>query len=130
MKNNTILGIFTGHMEFAHGIIKATEVIIGKQKNYAIISNHNKDYNDIYRDLEKIIIDYSFDHCFIFIDFYGSSFSTPALLIKNKHKNISIIFGYNLPIVIDFFIHRIKKEPFELYEKLIEIGKNAIKCEF
>ncbi len=124
-----IYGIFTGHNDFPSGVINAVQSILGEQEDYTIVSNLGKDNELISKNLEKIIIDKqdSFEHIFIFIDFYGSSFSIPVLTLSKKYDNITLIFGYNLPIALDFFIHREKKDQKQLYEKLIQIGKSAIK---
>lgn len=123
-----IYGVFLGHNDYAASSVKAAELVIGAQSGYTSMSNEMKSLADIEKDLEKIIENFKENEIFIFVDFYGSSFSTPVLRMKNRSpEKIFIIFGYNLPIVIDFFIHREKKKGKELSEKLLSIGRGAVR---
>ncbi|MEO0280988.1 MAG: hypothetical protein ABIN05_01390 [candidate division WOR-3 bacterium] len=125
-----IYGIFTGHNNFAYETVKSCESIIGEQENYSTISNRELSNDEIYEEFQKILKDHSeAKEFFIFIDFYGSSISLPAIKIKQNEEKISIklIFGYNLPMVIDFFLHRNKLNGEQLYEKIIDVGKRGIR---
>lgn len=122
-----IFGIFTGHHDYSASAVSAALSIIGSQNNYRCLSNRGRDINSMYSDIEEIIKSNDSDHFFVFIDFYGSSFSIPANRIKdNFNKNTTLLFGYNLPVIVDFFLHRSSKTPKELYDKLVSIGKEAI----
>jgi len=124
-----IYGIFTGHSNFASNAVESAEKIIGTQDNYSIISNKDLSSEEIFGMLEDIIKKNSEDaHFFIFIDFYGSSISLPSVRIKQMHDSkVNLLFGYNMPMILDFFIHRTKKNPFELFGKLIEVGRMGIR---
>lgn len=122
-----IYGIFTGHGNFAIESVNAAMEIIGKRDHFSCISNRGLDIDRIREILEKAIDANKARHYIIFIDFYGSSFSLPALEIERSRSNVSLIFGYNMPVIIDFFAHRVKKGPSALKEKLINIGREAIK---
>lgn len=124
-----IYGIFAGHGDFAYETIKSCESIIGNQENYSVISNRDLSNEEIYKNFENIIKKHS-EHkeFFIFIDFYGSSISLPAIRIKqNSENSITLIFGYNLPMVIDFFLHRNKLKGEQLFEKIIDVGRKGIR---
>lgn len=125
-----IYGIFTGHNNFAFETIKSCESIIGNQEQYSVISNRELSNDEIYEQFEKILKHHAeIKEFFIFIDFYGSSISLPAVKIKQKVKGdtIKLIFGYNLPMVIDFFLYRNKLTGEQLYEKIIDVGKRGIR---
>lgn len=123
----SIFGIFTGHHDYSASAVSAAISIIGSQNDYRCLSNRGKDINSMYSDIEEILNSNNSDHFFLFIDFYGSSFSIPANRIKDNFSNkVTLLFGYNLPVIVDFFLHRPKKTPGELYEKLVSIGKEAI----
>lgn len=125
-----IHGIFTGHANLPFEMVNTCETIIGKQENYTIITNRDLSNDDIYKLLEKSLKENAKNNkeFFIFIDFYGSSVSLPVIkLIQNSSYIIFILFGYNLPMIIDFFIHRNKLTGEKLYMKLIEVGKRGIR---
>ena len=122
-----IYGIFIGHGNFPYSAVNAVFRIIGEQDNNYCLGDFQKDNTALYKEINKIITDNSADHYFIFVDFFGSSYSMPALKISNSKENVTHFFGYNIPIIIDFFMHRNKKSPNELFNKLIEIGKNSIR---
>lgn len=122
-----IYGIFTGHGNFASESVSSAMDIIGNREDYSCLSNRGLDVDSIREIIEQTINDHPAEHYFIFVDFYGSSFSLPTLEIERSRHDVSVIFGYNLPVIIDFFAHRIKKGPAALREKLINIGRDAIK---
>lgn len=122
-----ILGLFTGHSDFAHSAVKSAEQIIGEQQNYICISNRGRSADDMETEINRVLETNDFEHCFIFVDFYGSSTTVPAVKAGRSFSNVTVIFGYNLPMVIDFFLHRVKKGPDALRDKLLDIGRNAVK---
>ncbi len=122
-----IYGIFIGHGDFPYATVNAVFRIIGEQNNYFCLGDFQEDNTALYKRINKIISDNFAEHYFIFVDFFGSSYSIPALQISNSNENVTHFFGYNIPIIIDFFMHRNKKSPNELFNKLIEIGKNSIR---
>ncbi|MGE3062633.1 MAG: hypothetical protein AB7T10_03270 [bacterium] len=124
-----IYGIFTGHSNFALNAVESAEKIIGSQDNYSIISNKDLSSDEIFRMLSDIIAKNSdFDYFFIFIDFYGSSISLPSVRIKQMNdQKVGLVFGYNMPMILDFFIHRSKKNFRELHGKLLEVGRMGIR---
>lgn len=122
-----ILGLFAGHADFAQSAVHSAEQIIGVQSDYVCISNKGRSAEDIETEMNDILEKHEFDHCFIFVDFYGSSATVPAIKAGRSFSNVTVMFGYNLPFVIDFFLHRKKKSPDELRIKLLEIGRDAVK---
>lgn len=122
-----IFGIFTSHGSFASSAVQAAEEIIGKQDNYLCISNANLSIDEIKNKIEQAVINYRADAYFIFIDFYGSSFSLPAMKLARDYDSLTLMFGFNLPVIIDFFSHRKSKSPDELLIKLKHIGKEAVR---
>ncbi|MDD3803216.1 MAG: hypothetical protein PHW02_02365 [bacterium] len=124
-----IHGIFTGHSNFAVNAVESAEKIIGAQKNYSTISNEDMSSDEIFKMLEEIVSkNADADHFFLFIDFYGSSISLPAVRIKQMNDaRFTLVFGYNMPMILDFFIHRSKKSSGELHSKLLEVGRMGIR---
>ncbi|PIP13966.1 MAG: hypothetical protein COX48_02750 [bacterium (Candidatus Stahlbacteria) CG23_combo_of_CG06-09_8_20_14_all_34_7] len=124
-----IYGIFTGHSNFALNAVESVEKIIGVQDNYSIVSNKELSSEDIFKTFQDILTENVKElHVFIFIDFYGSSISLPSMRIKQMYDSkVTLVFGYNMPMLLDFFIHRDKKNPLELQSKLIEVGRMGIR---
>jgi len=124
-----IYGIFTGHSNFALNAVESAEKIIGVQNNYSTISNKDMSSDEIFKMIQDILEKNSQNSdVFIFIDFYGSSISLPSVRIKQMNDSrVTLVFGYNMPMILDFFIHRTKKNPLELQSKLIEVGRMGIR---
>jgi len=124
-----IYGIFTGHSNFALNAVESAEKIIGPQDKYSIISNKDMSSEEIYGMIDETMKKHGdAAHFFIFIDFYGSSISLPSVRAKQSaDSKVTLVFGYNMPMILDFFIHRAKKTPSELHSKLLEVGRMGIR---
>lgn len=124
-----IYGIFTGHSSFSRNAVESAEQIIGAQKNYSTLSNKDLSSDELFDSLKSIVKDNpECTHFFVFVDFYGSSISLPSVRLKTSFDGkISIIFGYNMPMILDFFLHRENKSVIELHSKLLEVGKMGIR---
>jgi len=125
-KNKHIIrGILIGHGDFAKAMLKAAEKIVGKQRYVNVISNVGLSCDLLSKKINKIIHE-SRNEKIIFIDLPGGSCALSCLNIAKTTKNLNIICGANLPILIEFFLLREKYSAKELTPTLIKKGRENI----
>lgn len=127
--------IITGHSNFATGIASAVKLVTGQQKNLEAV-----DFPDTYSTEElKIKLTEALDkleeckNIIFFTDIVGGSpFKISAELAATSSKNIKIISGTNLGMLIENVMMRDMDINFdELVETAISTGNNRflnLKC--
>ncbi len=105
----------------------AVEGMIGKREHFYAISNINAGPDEIEARLQEIFRDYQ--NCasiFIFIDLFGSSCWKAAKLLAIRNKNVRIVTGVNLPMLLSFLTKR-ERFPADDLESLVrDAGKRGI----
>ena len=119
--------IITGHCNFATGIASAVKLVAGQQKNLEAV-----DFPDTYSTEElKIKLIDKLEECkniIFFTDIVGGSpFKISAELAATSSKNIKIISGTNLGMLIENVMMRDMDINFdELVETAISTGKQQV----
>ena len=121
--------IVTGHGNFATGLISSLELIAGAQENLIGVDFLEEDTTE---SLEKIIedaIDKLGNEVLVLSDLAGASpFRAAAELSqKNEDKNIKIIAGTNLGMLLEVSLCREGMNSLELLEMAVNSGHTAIK---
>ncbi|MBD3168632.1 MAG: hypothetical protein GF307_04060 [candidate division Zixibacteria bacterium] len=117
---------------FAHGDLgdslrDAIEGMIGECPYFITVSNRGVGPEDIESRLEEAYSRYKDRPAvFIFIDLFGSSCWKAAKLLGMKNKNIRIITGVNLPMLLSFFTKRGRFEADDLEQEIKLAGKKGI----
>ncbi|MEO0094818.1 MAG: PTS mannose transporter subunit IIAB [candidate division WOR-3 bacterium] len=119
-------GIIVGHGDFAQALLNTVEKILGKQENVKIISNENQSCESLSKILEESINLDKKEEVIIFVDLPGGSCAISCLNLLKTNKNLKILCGVNLPMLIEFFILREKYTADELVPILIKKAKDNI----
>ena len=125
--SNTVPGIIFAHGNVGEALREAVEGMIGLLDDFIAISNADAGPDEIEERLQVIYQKYRDYHCiFIFIDLFGSSCWKAARLLSLRNKNIRIITGVNLPMLLSFLTKR-DRFPVDDLENLVrEAGKRGI----
>lgn len=121
-----IRGLIIGHSEFAKAMLGAAESIVGEQPDVDIISNVGLSCELLDREIDDFINRSKHDEIIIFVDLPGGSCTISCFHIFQKNKNLNIICGINLPMLIEFFMLREKYTASELVPILINKGRENI----
>lgn len=121
--------IVTGHGNFATGLISSLELIAGAQENLIGVDFLEEDTTE---SLEKMIedaIEKLGNEVLVLSDLAGASpFRAAAELSqKNEDKNIKIIAGTNLGMLLEVSLCRAGMNSLELLEMAVDSGHTAIK---
>lgn len=125
----TIIGIIAvTHGRVGSSLIEAAEMILGPQPNLAAIDFagheglpqlHNKMISVIQsmENTEGIIV---------LTDLLGGSPYNVANLISRNNPSVYVVYGVNLPMVLEVLLSRMNSPIQELINKAISHGKNGI----
>ncbi len=75
----------------------------------------------------KEILDAAPFHTIIFVDLFGGSCPMVCGALKRERKNIAVICGVNLPMLLEFTFAREKMKFAELVNHLTNAGKDGIR---
>ena len=116
------------HGEFAEGICKSAEMIIGEQENLkTVIFNPGESLDTLVEKLKKAIneFDNDFPHLLLIDIFGGSPSNATALLLAENYK-INAVSGVNLPMLLEALTERENTAPDMLVKQLKAAGNEGI----
>lgn len=121
-----IRGIVIGHGAFSETMLKTAEQIVGKQRFIEVISNEGMSCNDLNERLEKTLGQNNTTETIVFVDLPGGSCTISCYNVLRNRKDLNVICGINLPILIEFFMLREKYNAHRLVPILVKKGKESI----
>jgi mannose PTS system EIIA component len=108
-------------------LIRTAEAILGPQDGIAFISNANSAPEDL-SDQVRLLLAQEEAPIFLFVDVRGGSCSQACQQIRRMHPKLVVICGINLPMLLDFFVNRDRVTGDELAARLIDKGREGIRC--
>ena len=116
------------HGEFAEGICKSAEMIIGGQENLKpVIFNPGESLDTLVEKLKRAIneFDNDFSHLLLVDIFGGSPSNATALLLAENYK-INAVSGVNLPMLLEALTERENTDADTLVQQLKTAGNDGI----
>ena len=116
------------HGEFAEGICKSAEMIIGDQENLKpVIFNPGESLDTLVEKLKKAIneFDNDFPHL-LFVDIFGGSPSNATALLLAENYKINAVSGVNLPMLLEALTERENTAADMLVKQLKAAGNEGI----
>ncbi len=120
-----IKGIIIGHGEFARALLNTVEKILGKQELVDVFSNENLSCESLAESLKNAIGGDDLEKI-LFVDLPGGSCVISCLNLLKVNKNLKVLCGVNLPMLIEFFLLRDKYAAEELVPILMKKAKDNI----
>ncbi|MCK5655682.1 MAG: PTS sugar transporter subunit IIA [Candidatus Aureabacteria bacterium] len=119
--------VVAAHGNLAGDLVSAAEEIVGKIEKLAVVSQLNKDkHEDIERNLTEAIESVeSPDGVLVLVDVFGGSPANIGMSILKK-KKIKIVTGVNLPMLMDFAVHRNEKDLKKLALQITRTGRRSV----
>lgn len=122
--------ILTGHGSFAPGLSGALEMIAGPQTNFEVVPFKEEDNLEQFQAkmlgaIEKLQQENS--ELVIFCDLMGGTPFNVAMMASQNMKEVEVIAGVNLPLLIETMGMRLAEIPLtELVTHIIEVGKGGL----
>jgi fructoselysine and glucoselysine-specific PTS system IIA component len=110
------------HGSFAKGIQSSLEIIIGKLENVFMIQAYTEENKSLKEEIDLVLEQIrNEDELIVFTDLMGGSVTNQILQYALK-KNVFIVSGFNLPLLLDILL----SDPETPVNEVIETGiKNA-----
>lgn len=123
-ETNGVQGILIAHGAFAEGVLDAVKRITGVDDALSAVSNRDRGPDA----LAQAILDELRDGpAILFTDLKSGSCGMTAHRLLRDRPNLRVISGVNLPMLLEFAIHR--NQPINaLIPRLLEKGRAAIGC--
>lgn len=120
--------IIATHGKFALGIKDSINLIIGEVENLEILSCYiEKDFN-LKKEILKLLNKYSNKKIIVITDIFGGSVNNEFLNYINEFKNLHVVSGLNLPLVLSLIENQNEYEEIvDLIESSIEDSNFSIK---
>ncbi len=118
--------LIIGHGDFAQGMLSTAESIVGKQSFVKVLSNIGLSCKQLDEKINKIIKQNKKYKTLIFVDLPGGSCTISCFNVLKNNRELNIICGVNLPMLLEFFILRNKYSVREIIPVLIKKGKENI----
>lgn len=121
-----VRGIIIGHGTFAEAMVVTAEKIVGEQPDIEVISNEGFSCETLSKQIVQVLDKKKEADTVIFLDLPGGSCTISCYSVLKNHRDLNIISGVNLPMLLEFFILREKHTARELVPILIKKGKENI----
>ncbi len=122
-----ISAIVVTHGNLAREFIATAHQIYGPVSGVHAVSNNGKTPQSIAAELEAIIESGGPDDSYvIFVDFIGGSCGHATLSIERRHRNVRIVSGVNLPMILAFLNKRTEINFERLPSELASRGRDSI----
>lgn len=121
------------HGKLADGLKNSVEMIMGQNESFNTLGLYEGDDFTEYKEkvLEQICELDSGEGVIVLVDLFGASPYNSVMFnyqeIKRREKNIRLITGVNLPMVIESLNARNYTSIDKLYEEVMQMGINNIK---
>ncbi|MEG0753206.1 MAG: PTS fructose transporter subunit IIA [Angelakisella sp.] len=121
--------LLTGHGNFATGLLSAVRLICGTHRQVVAVDFVQEDSIDDLRTNILSVINEEDNDILILTDIAGGSPYNTAVLLKNEFigKNIEVVSGANIPMLISAIMERGEQSVPEVAENIVEVALHSIK---
>jgi mannose/fructose-specific phosphotransferase system component IIA len=122
-----ISAIVVTHGRLGTELVATAKKIIGDFSGVYAVSNEDKTPQMLTDEIEAVLENASPDDAFILlVDFLYGSCGHATMAVERRHRNVSIVAGVNLPIVLAFINKRNEVNFERLSSELASRGRDSI----
>ena len=122
--------LIVSHGALAEGMMDAMRMITGPQEKVAVLGLQESESPETLIDKIKASVDQmdDGDGVLIMVDLYGATpFNSSSRLYLESDKQIEIVTGANLPMLVEIVISREEKTLTDLLDQAFQSGMEGIK---
>ncbi len=114
------------HGNIGSELVAVVEMIMGPTAGLSAMTNHGKSTNDLVAEINSWLEKNPTEFSLIMVDDHGGSCAVAAQLACADRKDLAILSGVNLAMLLGFVTWRENMEKDDLVGKLISKGREAI----
>jgi len=120
--------LFT-HGNLAKEVLNTVTIVVGEQKDIYALSNENYSLSSLKKKLTEVINKSESEDILIITELFGGScWMSSSFVAKNiKTKNVRVLSGLNMPMVLSFITKKDKISFDELVKTVQEDAINSIR---
>jgi PTS system N-acetylgalactosamine-specific IIA component len=122
-----VCAILIGHGQFAQGLLNALEQILGPVERLEAASTQGRSRTEIEALIRETRQKSGGQPLLVFTDLQGSCSTTVCGRLLRAEKDVGIICGVNLPMLVKYVQYREQYGLPELYNRLLAAGPEGIK---
>ncbi|MBL7074013.1 hypothetical protein ISS37_02080 [candidate division KSB1 bacterium] len=119
-------GVLITHGNLGKAFLSTAEGILGRQKDIVCLSNHNLSLKDFSESIKQVLKGSDRTPMFLFVDSKGGSCYNAARLAAKGMKNVFLVCGLNLPMLLSFLTKRKSFSTKELLGLVKDAGLKGI----
>jgi mannose/fructose-specific phosphotransferase system component IIA len=123
---SAVRGILVTHGRLGAELCRTAEAILGPQADLIALSNTGLSAEALSAELRALLP--PGERAILFVDLLGGSCGNICSLLKRERPNALLASGVNLPMLLEFLVHRGRVDPTELKERLQSRAVDAIRC--
>ncbi len=120
---NKVYAILLAHSDLPKAYKKTLKNLFGSPTDFAFLSHYGLSACEMTKRLEKRLAKIKNKNVILFVDIVGGSWWHVCCALKEKYKNIAIISGFNLPLLLKFLQYRDNTD----FSSLVSIVARAAK---
>lgn len=118
--------LLASHGSLADGMYSSVKIIMGEQSNISTLCAYMKEDFDLKEEVSKIINGLSCeDKLIVVTDVFGGSVNN-EFMTNLKNKNIYLVSGLNLPLVIELIANQGNEDVDSLINNALKSSKDSI----
>ncbi len=98
-----VQGLLVGHGKLAEGLLDAVAEITGSREGLHPLDNQGLTPEALTGRLDELVAD---QPSVIFVDLPSGSCAYAARRLRLTRRNVAVVCGVNLPLLLDFVFHR------------------------
>jgi mannose/fructose-specific phosphotransferase system component IIA len=114
------------HGRLGAELCRTAESILGPPEDLIAVSNSGLSAEALSDELRALIP--PGQRAVLFVDLLGGSCGHVCALLQRERPDVLLASGVNLPMLLEFLVHRGRVDPQELKERLQSRAVEAIRC--
>jgi mannose/fructose-specific phosphotransferase system component IIA len=127
MNESGIIGIVITHGNLADELLNTVRLIVGEIHDCYALSGSDLCKEEVVDKIHNMIDNDGKRHIVLFVDYFGGSCCASGVQATRKLKNVKIISGVNLPMLLDFVTKQGRMGFEEIVDHLVHRGQESVR---
>ncbi len=125
----TVPALLVMHADLSAALLRAAAKVYGPVEGLETLSNEGLSKDALEEEIERRVSAWP-DGGLVFTDFFGGSCHLCGARAAHEHRDVVVVSGLNLPILLDYLHNRDDYPVRDLAERLRQKGQESIRLQF